>query len=86
MLDNRTRDDNRDLVAGMLVELGLAVEPAALQDAWLAAAACRRFGRGRHRAALNCGDRFAYPLARRLDLPLLFKGDDFRHTGIRSAL
>ena len=28
----------------------------------------------------------AYALARSLDLPLLFKGDDFVHTDIRSAL
>lgn len=45
-----------------------------------------RFGKGRHRAALNFGDCMAYALAKSLDAPLLFKGDDFRHTDVRDAL
>jgi ribonuclease VapC len=39
-------------------------------------------GRGEAPAALNFGDLFAYALARQLRLPLLFKGEDFRATGI----
>jgi ribonuclease VapC len=46
----------------------------------------RRFGKGRHRAALNIGDCFSYALARTSNQPLLFKGDDFIHTDIASAL
>jgi ribonuclease VapC len=47
-----------------------------------------RFGKGRGEppAVLNFGDLFAYALARHLDVPLLFKGDDFPHTDIRPAL
>lgn len=45
-------------------------------------AAWRRFGKGRHPAGLNFGDCFAYALARSLDAPLLFKGDDFGHTDV----
>lgn len=47
-----------------------------------------RFGTGRARppAVLNFGDLFAYALARQLDAPLLFKGNDFRRTDVRSAL
>lgn len=43
-----------------------------------------RFGKGRGRepAVLNFGDLFAYAAARRLDLPLLFKGNDFRRTDV----
>ena len=44
-----------------------------------------RYGRGRHPAALNMGDCFAYACARELDLPLLFKGDDFPLTDITIA-
>ena len=44
------------------------------------------FGRGYHPAKLNFGDCFAYALAKRLDAPLLFKGNDFALTDIRSAL
>ena len=44
--------------------------------------AFRRFGKGRHAAALNYGDLFAYALARTSGEPLLFKGDDFAKTDI----
>jgi len=49
-------------------------------------AAYLRFGRGFHPARLNLADCFAYALAKRLDAPLLYKGDDFAKTDIRSAL
>jgi len=49
--------------------------------------AFKRYGKGRgHRAQLNIVDCAAYALARSRNLPLLFKGDDFTHTDIRSAL
>jgi ribonuclease VapC len=51
-----------------------------------ALAAYLRFGRGYHRARLNLADCFAYALAKTLDAPLLYKGDDFALTDIRSAL
>jgi len=49
-------------------------------EAWL------HFGKGRHGAALNLGDCFAYALAKHVREPLLFKGDDFRKTDIAAAL
>ncbi len=45
-----------------------------------------RFGKGFHAARLNLGDCFAYALAKALDAPLLYKGDDFAKTDIRSAV
>lgn len=46
-----------------------------------------RFGRGfGARAGLNLGDCYAYALAKSLDAPLLFTGDDFSATDISSAL
>lgn len=51
-----------------------------------AMAAYLEFGRGYHPAKLNLGDSFAYALAKSLDAPLLYKGDDFARTDIRSAL
>lgn len=51
-----------------------------------ARAAFDRYGRGRHRAKLNFGDCMAYAVAKFHDVPLLFKGDDFRLTDIRAAL
>lgn len=52
----------------------------------LAVAAWRRFGKGRHPAALNLGDCFSYALARSAGETLLFKGRDLAQTDIGSAL
>ncbi|MFO1038949.1 MAG: type II toxin-antitoxin system VapC family toxin [Geminicoccaceae bacterium] len=48
--------------------------------------AFRRFGKGRHPAALNFGDCFAYALAKTSGEPLLFKGEDFARTDIARAI
>ena len=45
-----------------------------------------RFGKSRHPARLNSGDCASYALARKRNLPLLFKGGDFAHTDIVPAL
>lgn len=42
----------------------------------------RRFGKGRHKAALNFGDCFSYALAIASGYPLLYIGNDFTHTDI----
>ena len=55
-------------------------------DSGAALRAYLQYGRGVHRAGLNLGDCFAYALAKELDAPLLFKGDDFIFTDIRPAL
>ena len=51
-----------------------------------AIAAWRRFGKGRHPAALNLGDCFSYALARVTGEPLLYKGKDFSQTDVQAAL
>ena len=45
-----------------------------------------RFGKGRHRAALNICDCAAYALAKSRGVPLLFKGGDFTATDVVPAL
>ncbi len=45
--------------------------------------AWRQFGRGNHSAGLNFGDCFAYALAKTLNEPLLFKGEDFAKTDVK---
>jgi ribonuclease VapC len=55
------------------------------EQAEVARAAWRRFGKGRHPAGLNLGDCFAYALAKVSGSPLLFKGDDFTKTDIAAA-
>jgi ribonuclease VapC len=46
----------------------------------------QRFGKGRHPAALNFGDCCAYATAKLLNLPLLFKGNDFSQTDVQAAV
>ncbi len=63
----------------------VSVEPVTPRQAEIARQAYRDFGQGRHRAGLNFGDCFAYALAKEMDEPLLFKGNDFRHTDVEVA-
>jgi ribonuclease VapC len=70
----------------LLRDVGIRVEPVTAEQAKLARQAYRDFGKGRHKAGLNFGDCFAYALAKEMDEPLLFKGDDFRHTDIEAAI
>lgn len=48
----------------------------------IAADAYAQFGKGRHPAALNMGDCYAYACAKANQATLLFKGDDFAKTDI----
>lgn len=47
--------------------------------------AYRRFGKGRHPAALNCVDCMSYALAASTGEPLLFIGDDFGRTDVAAV-
>jgi ribonuclease VapC len=51
----------------------------------IAADAYAQYGKGRHPAALNMGDCFAYACAKANRAKLLFKGDDFTKTDIPAA-
>jgi len=62
---------------------GLTVTPFDEAQQRFATEGLVRFGKGRHRAKLNIGDSVAYGLARSLDQPLLFKGDDFALTDLK---
>jgi ribonuclease VapC len=61
------------------------VIPVTAEHAEIARGAYRRFGKGRHLAALNFGDCFSYALAVALEEPLLFVGSDFSKTDVRVA-
>ena len=72
-----------------LRDLDLLIERAGIkllavdsEQAYVARRAFSQFGKGRHRAGLNYGDCFSYALATVLGEPLLYKGEDFRHTDI----
>lgn len=65
-----------------LIRANLQVIPVDAEQAELARSAWRRFGKGRHRAALNFGDCFTYALAKWTSEPVLAKGTDFASTDV----
>ncbi len=70
-----------------LTRAGIGIVDVTADHARVARQAFRDFGKGSgHPAALNFGDCFAFALAASTGEPLLWKGDDFGHTGIPSAL
>ena len=70
----------------LIQRIGIRIVPVDEAQMQLAHAAWRKYGRSRHRAGLNMGDCFAYALAKQRGEPLLYKGNDFVHTEIKSAL
>ncbi len=70
----------------LIVQTEIEVQPVTLEQANIARAAYRDFGKGSgHPAGLNFGDCFAYALAKATREPLLFKGGDFSHTDVAVA-
>lgn len=65
-----------------LPRVSIELIPLDLAQGQLARSAFSRFGKGRHRAALNYGDCFSYAAAITLGEPLLCKGDAFIHTDV----
>ena len=78
------RDGGAAEMADLLEAIGVEVVPVDARQVDLAFDGFRRFGKGRHPAGLNFGDLFAYALARALDAPLLFKGNDFARTDVKT--
>jgi len=73
-------------IAAIIFLLGFEVVPVTEASASEVASAYARWGKGAHPARLNFGDCFAYELACERGCPLLFVGDDFAATDVRSAL
>jgi len=65
-----------------LIRGNFQVVPVDAEQADVARSAWRRFGKGRHPAALNYGDCFTYALAKWTGEPLLVKGTDFLSTDV----
>jgi len=85
-------DSGRSAIASrrfdeLLEGLDVIIEPVTESQARIARNAYRDFGKGHGtKAKLNFGDCFDYALARETREPLLYKGNDFAHTDIASAL
>ena len=81
-------DGSRDAIASrrlddILAKSDLSIEPVTAEQAKIARAAYRDFGRGSgDPARLTFGDCFAYALAKVTGEPLLFKGEDFGFTDV----
>jgi ribonuclease VapC len=65
-----------------VVRANLQIVPVDSEQTDLARSAWRRYGKGRHPAALNSGDCASYALAKATGEPLLAKGTDFASTDI----
>jgi ribonuclease VapC len=70
----------------LLATAGVRCVAVDLAQVHAARDAFARFGKGRDAAGLNYGDCFAYALAKVVQVPLLFKGDDFRRTDVVAAV
>src|SRR3981189_1928529 len=65
-----------------LLKIGAEIVPVDAEQADAARRAWRRYGKGRHAAALNYGDCFSYTMAHTRGEPLLFKGEDLAPSDI----
>ena len=72
-------------VEELVRELAITVVPFGEAEWRVALDAFVRFGRGRHKAALNFGDCLAYASAVVAGDSLLYVGDDFTHTDVVPA-
>lgn len=66
----------------LLAARALQIVALDAEQADLARSAWRRYGKGRHPAALNYGDCFAYALAKASGEPVLAKGTEFAKTDV----
>lgn len=85
VLTARLGRDARRLLSAFVREAGITVLPFVEEHARVAVEAYARYGKGRHRAALNFGDCMTYAVARLAAQPLLCVGDDFPRTDMPIA-
>lgn len=72
-------------VGALISGLGFEVVSVTAASARRVAEAYARWGKGVHPASLNYGDCFSYEVACEHDCPLLYVGEDFVHTDVRSV-
>ena len=85
VLSHRLGPIAASLLERFLGEVEIAVLPFEERHWRAAIEASRRFGKGRHPAALNFGDCMAYATARVAGRPLLATGHDFSQTDLPLA-
>ena len=85
VLSARIGSDARAIVSEFLREAQIEVIPFAAEHYQCALDAFLRYGKGRHKAALNFGDCLSYAVSFVANLPLLYTGDDFSKTDVIRA-
>jgi ribonuclease VapC len=85
VVTSRVGPEARAVLEAAIREMGVIVVPFSQDHVNQAITAFLRFGKGRHRAALNFGDCMSYAVARVARMPLLYVGNDFSQTDIASA-
>ena len=83
VLENRVGQTATREMEAFLRNLGTEIVSVDFVQAEQAQMAYRRYGKGRHPAALNFGDCFTYALAVVSGEVVLAKGEEFRKAGLR---
>jgi ribonuclease VapC len=84
---SRKGADKKFHVDELLRQSEIEIVPFTPQAAAIAVEAFLKYGKGRgHKAQLNFGDCVSYAMSKLEVMPLLFKGEDFRHTDVVPAL
>lgn len=78
------RRNINDEMDTLIEALAIEIVPVTAAAARRIAGIDRRWGKGSQPAGLNFGDCFAYHLAKEQDCPLLFVGQDFSQTDLRT--
>ena len=82
VLEARVGPSAGGIIERFLRDGGVDVVPVDRSSVDRALEGWRRYGRGRHSAALNLGDLFAYALAASMDVPVLCTGGAFSQTDV----
>jgi ribonuclease VapC len=85
IITTRRGPKSLEALSELLERAEIEVVPFDSAQALLALDAFHAYGKGRHAAALNICDCAAYALAKGINVPLLYKGNDFAATDIAAA-
>lgn len=82
VIASRKGEAGSKALAALVAHARIELLPFDASQSEIALDAWRRYGKGRHPAALNLGDCAAYALAMTLGQKLLFKGEGFAKTDV----
>ena len=85
VMSYRLNSDARNMIRDFIDECEIQVISFGMEHYSCASEAYLRFGKGKHKAALNFGDCLSYALAVVNNEPLLFIGNDFSKTDVITA-